>query len=46
MLDPVGDRLKKQIAARRRDRRHYFYLYSFLGVNALYITSELIKRFI
>jgi len=44
MHDIVGDRLKKQIKSRRRDRLHYIFLYSFLGVNIPYIVYELIKR--
>lgn len=46
MQDIVGDRLKKQIQARRKDRMQYLLLYSFLGVNALYIGYQLLKRFI
>lgn len=46
MKDIVGDRLKKQVQSRRRDRMHYVLLYGFLAINAIYIGSQLIKHFI
>lgn len=46
MKDLVGERLKKQVQSRRRDRMHYVLLYGFLVVNAIYIGSQLIKNLI
>ncbi len=46
MRDIVGERLKKQVRARRRNRMQYILLYAFISVNGVYIISQLIKPFI
>lgn len=46
MLDIVGDRLKKQTHARRKDRMHFVALFLFLGANGVHILYQLIHRFL
>lgn len=42
MHDAVGERLRRQTAARRKDKWQYLALYSFLGANLVFIAYKLI----
>lgn len=41
MRDIVGEQLRRKTAARRKDRWQYVALYSFLGVNFVFIAFKL-----
>lgn len=46
MIDIVGDRLKKQVMARRKDNLQYIALYAFLAANGVFILHQLFHKYL